>query len=260
MKYGKYLEREALLLYEGEEIKEATMMYKILKKYITVIQVDGALRNATSDVTSDRCDLCRQLWTLGPGILTSKCKHSFHPTCIMTCFNCEQSARRCPVCGCSSDNFMPEGFDGEVLQFLSMVRMNVNAVEACHINHMRDLEQKFAWLQKLYADSGVQLESTTPVHQHLAMELQNLCNLLLSQLKLVEFYGWVCYEGIRKIMKKFDKRTMLQTSDAFLQTLHPLLFFRNCCCPGSGALVEMRQQLARLLGQTEARAAAIASS
>ena len=250
MKFGKFLEREAYPICESEEIKEAMMMYKILKKYINVLKVDGAQRCTSLETQAgDQCDICMQPWTLGPGIITSKCNHSFHPACIWKCFDSEQSACQCPVCGCTKDRFMPVGFDGEVLQFLAMIRMNVNSVESNHAVHMNELLQRNLWIQQLVVDSNVPDQGA--VRELLMNEVKNLCTILLNQVKAAQFYGWVCYEGIRKIIKKFDKQTMLQTSPAFLESMQAHAFFRDCCCSDSGPLAAMRRELLQRIADAE---------
>ena len=247
MKFGKYLNRVVSPMFCEGQVKEPMIKYKILKKYIAMIICHPG-ECVSNTLASDKCNICCEPWTLGPGIITSKCKHSFHPTCILNYLNSIETNKSCPVCGSSVKDFMPNGFDGAVLQFLAMIRLNINAVEQNHALHVRELQRKLSTIRHLIDTGKLTTNATNHTFQRqLHTEIANLGRMLLYQLKLAHFYGWICYEAVRKIVKKFDKHTMLDISSGFLQSVQALQFYRNCCRPCLGTLSEMRQDLLDLL-------------
>ena len=244
MKFGKYLEREVLPMFD-DHLKEPMIKYKILKKCIRVMRCYGAEREIVRDeTTGDKCRICYQPWALGPGMIASKCKHTFHPICVLKYFKAEDCHRGCPVCSISVENFMPEGYDGSILQFLATICQNISTVEKSHHIQLRELERKSSTTKQLMMISCCE-KGEHYVQMQLQEEVKNLYRMLLQEYEMAQFYGLICYEGVRKIIKKFDKHTMLDMSNEFLLPIQGLDFYRNCCNPGTGAIETSRQDLIR---------------
>jgi hypothetical protein len=250
MKFSRYLEEVAQMFDDAPPL----IKYKVLSDYIKNTVSQCMEQNLGDDLwAGEECKLCNEPWTLGPGIITTKCRHSFHPTCLIRSLRSCHSSRSCPVCGCSVQNFMPLGFGGSILQFHAMVQININAVEAYHVFLLDGLQRRFGLVKDVIRKSAfdVRIAGPSSYDAVFAEDLKATILMLLRKIQFAEFYGRICYQAVHKILKKFDKHTTLETMPALLLGVHSMRFFLDCCCPGEGDLVAMRRDLLELLPSLE---------
>ena len=244
MKFSQYHDNVSKMFEDSPPL----IKYRVLSDYIkNMVPHRCATQSLEEDILAgEECKLCNEPWTLGPGMITTKCRHSFHPTCLIHYLNSGHSSRSCPLCGCSVQKFMPLGFDGSILQFHAMVQININAVESYHTFISDDLRRKFTLItqsMRRFEDRVRVGETRGVLDLEFVQDLKSTGSMLLHQIELAEMYGRVCYEAVQKILKKFDKHTTLEISPSLLQAVRSLRFFGDCCRPGQGDLDAMRREL-----------------
>jgi SPX domain protein involved in polyphosphate accumulation len=90
-----------------------------------------------------------------------------------------------------------------------MIHVNANAVQRCHDNTLRLIESELQPYQQRAAT--LQLWSTNERQALVAEVLKSL-----ERLDAMMQYGALNYEGFRKILKKFDKRSGCAVSSSVL--------------------------------------------
>ena len=121
-----------------------------------------------------------------------------------------------------------------------MVHVNANAVQRCHEGIFRLIESELERYQQLAAT--LQLWSTT---ERPALEAEVLTSL--ERLDATVQYDALNYEGFRKILKKFDKRTGCAVSACVLPDLQRHGFFLDGSPLGNGRCAALRIALNSLL-------------
>ncbi len=121
-----------------------------------------------------------------------------------------------------------------------MVHVNANAVQRCHESALRLIESELKHYQQ--RATTLQLWST---HERQALEAAVLTSL--EQLDATMQYDALNYEGFRKILKKFDKRTGCGVSSCVLPDLQRHGFFLDSSALGNGRCAALRIGLSALL-------------
>jgi SPX domain protein involved in polyphosphate accumulation len=121
-----------------------------------------------------------------------------------------------------------------------MVHVNANAVQRCHEGTLRLVESE---LQRYHQRAAaLPLYST---NERQALEAEVLKSL--ERLDATMLYGALNYEGFRKILKKFDKRTGCAVSASVLPDLQRHGFFLDSSPLGNGRCAALRAALSSLL-------------
>jgi SPX domain protein involved in polyphosphate accumulation len=121
-----------------------------------------------------------------------------------------------------------------------MVHVNANAVQRCHEGTLKLIESELQHYQNLAAI--LQLWST---NKRQALEAEVLKSL--ERLDATMQYDTLNYEGFRKILKKFDKRTGCGVSASVLPDLQRHGFFLDSSPLGNGRCAALRIALVALL-------------
>ena len=121
-----------------------------------------------------------------------------------------------------------------------MVHVNANAVQQCHEGTLRRIESETQRYQRLAAT--LQL---WPTSERQALEAEVLKSL--ERLDATMQYDALNYEGFRKILKKFDKRTGCAVSACVLPDLERHGFFLDSSPLGNGRCAALRIALQSLL-------------
>ena len=96
MKFQKYFESEAKTLSVDEDFRKALVRYKILKKHIAIMDT-AAVHARNAQPAEGECCICLEPFHFASHMITTRCAHSFHPTCLV------RAVRRMhPDAGCSS--------------------------------------------------------------------------------------------------------------------------------------------------------------
>jgi SPX domain protein involved in polyphosphate accumulation len=121
-----------------------------------------------------------------------------------------------------------------------MIHVNANAVQRCHEGTLRLIESELQHYQQRAAT--LQLWS---VSERLALESEVWNSL--EKLDATMQYDALNYEGFRKILKKFDKRTGCVVSSSVLADLQRHGFFLDSSALGNGRCAALRIGLSSLL-------------
>ena len=238
MKFQKRLQSEAPHLLISEEYRIALIKYKILKKYIRTMCATSVQDRQEPSLEGDCC-ICLEQFDRASHMISTSCGHCFHPNCLIKSVGTGPS-HCCPLCRRSASELVPVGNDGDRLRFLAMVNVNANAVQRCHENSLRLIESELQHHQQQAA--ALQLWSMNERH-----ELEAEVLLSIKRLDATAQYAALNYEGFRKILKKFDKRTGCGVSSSVLADLQRNGFFLDCSALGNGRCTALRIALNSLL-------------
>jgi SPX domain protein involved in polyphosphate accumulation len=136
---------------------------------------------------------------------------------------------------------VPTGIDGDCLRFLAMVLLNTQAVERCHEGTLQYLETRLQQLSQRLS-MGPQQHAKEEVD---AMEAEVAASL--EMLETAIRYGALNYDGLRKILKKFDKRTGFGVSPVALESLQRRAFVADAATEGTGRCMALRTALLAML-------------
>ena len=236
MKFQKRLACEAPNVLIREEWHTSLIKYKILKKHIG--SIDCSTRTDEHFVATE-CPICMESDSSMSRTITTKCGHCFHPYCLIRSLEVGP-CNGCPLCRRQASELMPNGFDGDCLQFLAMVQINTRAVQSCHAKMMGWLESELARLQSMSEHLTAAVTDRTSL---ILAEAEHTLLLLDTTLK----FAFLNYEGLRKILKKFDKRTGMGVSAAALADLDRCGFAADAAAAGNGRCAALRAALHAIL-------------
>ena len=200
MKFQKILEAESQSLLSNEDFRKALVRYKILKKHIAAMN-NETVHEHTAQPAEGECSICLEPFHRASNVITTRCDHCFHPTCLVRALGTGPCSS-CPLCRRTAAGLVPSGPDGDCLRFLAMVYVNTRAAHMCHDAAVRAIEGHLAAARAL---APALARSWSGAAARAALEA-DAGNALLA-LDAVERMAWLNYEGLRKILKKFDKRT-----------------------------------------------------
>ena len=166
------------------------IQYKLLKKIIKNLSINVNNNN----YLHDECCICMEV--LGYDYITLRCNHSYHIPCAINLFN---YSNNCSLCRKTIIESYP------IFQFFSILKSNIDSIEAFHnkmnniINYKKS-RSNFLWIRW---NCSV-----------------NILSRLLKQFDSINF------TGIRKILKKFTKKTNYNT-DFILNYCKNLNFFKS---------------------------------
>jgi hypothetical protein len=238
MKFQKRLEEEAPALWVSESFRQSMVKYKILKKHIKAMNPETIHQRVCDRVDGDCC-ICFEPFQVASRRITTACGHDFHPFCLIASLGTE-ACSSCPLCRRTAAGLVPSGLDGDLLRFMAMVRVNAKAVQSSFENALRYLEGAFDRHQTQAANLnyGRPLE----IHQ-LARTVADTLAVLDATIK----FGALNYEGFRKILKKFDKRTGCGASAQMLPDLQRMGFVADRAVIGTDRCAELRASMHLLL-------------
>jgi SPX domain protein involved in polyphosphate accumulation len=121
-----------------------------------------------------------------------------------------------------------------------MIHVNANAVQRCHDSTLRLIESE---LQPYQHRATSMQEWSLETRQALNEEVLKS----LERLDATIQYGALNYEGFRKILKKFDKRTGCAVSSSVLADLQLHGFVVDSSSLGNGRCAGLRIALESLL-------------
>jgi hypothetical protein len=145
---------------------------------------------------------------------------------------------------------VPPGFDGDVLRFLAMVRVNIDAADSCHERFVRNLRSRAKTLHDdLKAPRAGTFRRFLPSwgcdvrRRGLAEEAARLRSLAAA----AERFASANCDGFRKILRKFDGRSGARPlAPHVLPRLASRGFARDADDgPCAGRLAALRRELTR---------------
>ena len=214
MKFQKLLEREAPAVLINENFRSALIKYKALKKHISRMDT-REIRERNSQLAEGDCCICFETFQFLSDTITTTCRHNFHPVCLIDALG-TGSCTTCPLCRRSAAGLVPDGVDGDCLRFLAMIKVNSNAVDRCHEETMTVLEHHLASNQtEVNAVDHWALPCFVGERNRLMQDLE--VNMMM--LDQATQFDALNYEGFRKILKKFDKRTGYNVSAGTLKSI-----------------------------------------
>ena len=153
MKFGKFLSHEVAPLLQTEPLKyfaPSIIRYRSLKKLLRKIDADTLAARSGAVRPEGECAICLEAFPDDSccHAVRTKCRHWFHYSCLAHSFGTRRSAQRCcPLCRAPPDELLPDGPEGLILQFLSNLCSNVEAVERSHAAFLADLIIRFRAFQ-----------------------------------------------------------------------------------------------------------------
>ena len=256
MKFGKHLEEKVALEFSNDPkysaFRSSMVRYKILKKMLK--SMDFATSKARrNEETSEECCICMEPFEFQSEAITTRCGHHFHPCCLIDAFSVSNCQGNCPLCRMPVAELIPAGLDGDILRFLAMVRVNINAADSCHekfVSYLQSLTKNLLETAK-ETDIGVFGRLLTSWgceerKQQLAEDAAQLC----AHIAAAELFAAANRDGFRKILKKFDRRSGARPlSPHVLARLESRGFALDAAAgPGAGRLGELRRQLVAAFG------------
>jgi len=145
---------------------------------------------------------------------------------------------QCPLCRTPLELAIPGGVDGDILGFLARLRMAAHEMTTCHAQVLNEISSRFEQLASKSAAER-RADSCIPVlarwKQQRAQQKQEHSIIQLRD-KLDESALWALtnLQGLRKILKKFDKRTGMALRGEFLRQLVLKKSFVQDSLPGTG--------------------------
>jgi SPX domain protein involved in polyphosphate accumulation len=238
MKFQKKLQNEAPSVLICDEYRTALIKYKIFKKHIASMSTES-IRERNSQRVDSECCICLEQFRVASDMISTSCDHQFHPYCLIKSLG-TGACNSCPLCRRSAAGLVPSGYDGDCLRFLAMIQVNVNAVQRCHENMLRLLDTELNSYQQHFVS----------LRHRAVNERQQLNSEILKSLERLDAtmqYDALNYEGFRKILKKFDKRTGCCVSSSMLTDLQRHGFFLDSSVFGNGRCAALRIALQSLL-------------
>ena len=236
MKFQKRLEAEAPRLFIRDEHCSALIKYKILKKHIKAM-CNQTVQLRRSQVVDNECCICFETFNFAINMISTNCGHNFHPYCLIKSLGTGHCTS-CPLCRRPAAGLVSTGYDGDCLRFMAMVLVNSNAVQHCHETSLRILEADLQLYQHALASQRI---NATTGHPVLAAQISSS----LERLELLMQYSALNYDGFRKILKKFDRRSGARPlSPHILPRLESRGFSLDAAAgPDGSRLAELRRQL-----------------
>jgi hypothetical protein len=239
MKFQKRLQSEAPSLLISEDYRIALIKYKVLKKHIGAMCSTNVHDRSQWPQAECDCCICLEQFHSSSSMISTRCGHSFHAYCLIKSLS-SGTCNCCPLCRHPAAGLLPTGNDGDCFRFLAMVHVNANAVQRCHQGTLRLIESELQHYQQRAAKLQM-----WPIRERLALEAEVLKSL--EQLDATMQYGALNYEGFRKILKKFDKRTGCAVSSSVLADIQRHGFFLDNSALGNGRCAVLRIALSSLL-------------
>ena len=131
------------------------------------------------------------------------------------------------------------------MQFLAMVQINARAVQSCHAKMIGWLESKISRLK--VASELASATSDVPVQMTIVSNAVGEAEHALCVLDTVLKLSSLNHEGLRKILKKFDKHTGMGVSAAALADLDRCGFAADAAAAGNGRCAALRAALHAIL-------------
>jgi hypothetical protein len=232
MKFQKRLEAEAPEVLISDDHRRSLVKYKLLKKHISSMDT-VSIQERNHQPMDEDCCICTESFQFASRRITTSCGHSFHHYCLIASLGAG-SCSSCPLCRAAAGVLVPSGPDGDCLRFMAMVHVNAKAVQRCHDATLLLLEARSADHHRAAARRAV----APPL---LAAGVADT----LWHVDATMRYGELNYEGFRKILKKFDKRTGCAVSSSALADLQRYGFCRDAA--GNGRCTTLRGALVALL-------------
>jgi hypothetical protein len=254
MKFGKHLKEKVAAKFATDPkcstLNSSMVRYKVFKKVLKSMDF-AALKARRNEETSEECCICFEPFEYRSDAIRTHCGHLFHPYCLIDAFSVSNCQGNCPLCRFPVSKMIPCGLDGDILRFLAMVRVNINAADACHekfVSYLQSLTKNLLTLVKAAEGLGHLLTSwgCGASKKQLADDAARLCELIAA----AELFATANRDGFRKILKKFDRRSGAQPlSPHVLARLESRGFALDAAAgPGAGRLGELRRQLVAAFG------------
>jgi hypothetical protein len=230
MKFQKRLEAEAPRLFIRDEHSVALIKYKILKKHIKAMCTQ-TLQLRRSQVVDSECCICFESFNFAINMISTNCGHNFHPYCLIKTLGTGHCTT-CPLCRRPAAGLVASGYDGDCLRFMAMLLVNCNAVQHCHETSLRILEAELQSYQQTLASQRNTAAALAALAPQIAASAERV--------ELLMQYGALNYDGFRKILKKFDKRTGCGASSQVLADLRRRGFVADAAVFGNGRCAALR--------------------
>ena len=149
----------------------------------------------------ETCCVCFENYRTAKEYIVTRCKHSFHPACLISAFDYGGSRPSCPLCRMSVKDLMPDGMDGQILSFVAMLKLNLTAADKCYIRFLHIIKS--------------QIESTGKND-----ESQSNYNDLEASLRIADLFSIVNFTGFSRIIEKYETIMLLRCPEIskFLET------------------------------------------
>ena len=255
MKFGKYLQNQVipeLVEPEYKLLKTSMIRYKLMKKVINKIDFKTS-HSRHEERLSEECCICFEPFGFRSEAISTRCGHFFHPCCLINAFSVQGSQGTCPLCRSAIAELVPKGFDGDVLRFLAVLRVNMDAADNCYERFVRHLCNGADEL--LEASKEKQTTFFGPIRRFFAgwrcdarqQQLAKKAMLLREHAAAAQRFAVANRDGFRKILKKFDRRSGARPlSVHILPQLAVRGFARDAdSAPHRGRLAELREHLTR---------------
>ena len=214
MKFGKYLKEQVSPEIAADpkfsEFRAAMIPYKNLKQRIKAIDFAASRAQCRKQI-SDECSICFEPFGFRSDEISTRCGHHFHACCLVDAFGAEGSKGTCPLCRCPVSELVPSGFDGDLLRFLAMVRINLDSADKCYEQFLRHLQKRTDEIIK--AEKAVKHSTIRRFFAGLTcdsrqrQQMQGEAMRLREQAAAAERFAAANRDGFRKILKKFDRRS-----------------------------------------------------
>jgi len=236
MKFGGNLKDIAEKVAD-QRMRRTMLRYKQLKKDVKSIAFQLHDSGRCERLCEGDCAVCLEPLGRDLDVVTTSCGHRFHPICVAEALIAGRD-HSCPLCRTPLELAIPGGVDGDILGFLARLRMAAHEMTTCHAQVLNEISSRFEQLASKSAAER-RADSCIPVlarwKQQRAQQKQEHSIIQLRD-KLDESALWALtnLQGLRKILKKFDKRTGMALRGEFLRQLVLKKSFVQDSLPGTG--------------------------
>ena len=208
-----------------ERMRSTLLGYKQLKKDVKSIAAQLRASGRHERLCEGDCAVCLDPLGREVDVVTTSCGHQFHPICVAEALIVGRD-HSCPLCRRKVDLAMPGGVDGEILRFLARLRMSAHEMAACHSQVLSEISVHCARLPQRPAPldapshSGCTPHFFSAYHQR-GKEHKRKVAVANVQRRVSESALWALtnLHGLRKILKKLDKRTGMTLRGEFMRQL-----------------------------------------
>jgi len=254
MKFGKQLHQNVLPILSGDPryacLRASIICYKGLKQILKRMDFDTFCARGTAPL-DECCGICLDPLAFRWQAIRTACGHHFHPHCLVDAFAVRTSRGACPMCRTPLGRLVPAGVDGDVLRFLATVRVGIEAADTCYEGFVRYLQGSINLLIASMAEHRRRPVWFTWMRASLQDQLTHRASELCAHLAAARAFAVANRDGVRKIVKKFERRAQLPAPLVSTHITETWLEGRGFARDAQvgGRLGEMRRRLGMVFGR-----------
>jgi hypothetical protein len=235
-------------------LKLSLLPYKAFKKDVKRIATHLNTQNRAERMCEGECAVCMEPLGREVDTVSTACGHRFHPVCVAEALIVGKD-HSCPLCRNPLQEAMPNNVDGDILRFLARLRLAAMQLVGVHNSMLQEVTNSCDHLESDDQDDVASI-SCIPVFSDFRMRARERKRgqaVRTLQLAVRECARWAHtnVEGLRKILKKLEKRTGMRVKVEFLQQVVVGKSIVQDFMPGIGRFHALLHKVAELEGSDE---------